>query len=232
MNINLIKPILIVEDDLTMQSRLTEILINLGYEIQNLIFANTLAAANEIISQQTINFALVDLGLPDGNGVTLISQLFHQDNNKIILVISAWSTAEAIISALNAGAIGYVLKERDDFEVQLSIGNVLRGGSPIDPFIARHILSQISHYDLPDKKATQTPDDGVNSVNLENSEFLTPRELEVLTMVAQGLSNREIASISFISRHTVDNHIKNIYRKLAVSNRTKAVHAARSMGII
>lgn len=95
MNINLIKPILIVEDDLTMQSRLTEILINLGYEIQNLIFANTLAAANEIISQQTINFALVDLGLPDGNGVTLISQLFHQDNNKIILVISAWSTAEA-----------------------------------------------------------------------------------------------------------------------------------------
>ncbi len=105
-----------------------------------LCFASTLAAARQLAAQRHYALALVDLGLPDGNGTALIAALRAQDATMGILVISAWSTEEAILQALRAGATGYLLKERDDLEVMLSIRSVLRGGAPIDPFIARRVM--------------------------------------------------------------------------------------------
>src|SRR5690606_27163051 len=103
--------------------------------------AVSLAEARAHLDSQPVAMVLVDLGLPDGNGIELIQALRAQDPALWILVISAWSTEEAILGALRAGATGYVLKERDDLEVSLSIRSVLRGGAPIDPFIARRILT-------------------------------------------------------------------------------------------
>lgn len=142
----------------------------------------------------------------------------------MILVISAWSTQESLFSAIKAGATGYVLKERDDAEVLLSIRSILRGGAPIDPFIAREILKQISE--------TEEPAPEQEIVEGAESSILTNREKEILCLVAQGLSNREIAEQLFVSRYTVESHIKHIYRKLSVTKRTKAVSTARSMGIL
>ena len=172
-----------------------------------------------------MSLALVDLGLPDGNGIELIEQLRAKDSNVLILVISAWSTQNSLFSAIQAGATGYVLKERDDTEVIMAIRSILRGGAPIDPFIAREILSQIS-VQKPQEiaKLFKQPD--------EDIEQLTNREHEILNLVAQGLSNREIAEQLFVSRYTVESHIKHIYRKLSVSKRTKAVSTARSLGIL
>ena len=137
-------PVLIVEDEDLIQERLRKILAELGYDNDGLIFAKNLKEAFLHIEQQHISLALVDLGLPDGNGIELIEKLRAQDSSALILVISAWSTQESLFSAIKAGATGYVLKERDDAEVLLSIRSILRGGAPIDPFIAQEILKQIS----------------------------------------------------------------------------------------
>ena len=217
-------PVLIVEDEGLIQERLRNILAELGYDNDGLIFAKNLKEAFLHIEQQHISLALVDLGLPDGNGIELIEKLRAQDSSALILVISAWSTQESLFSAIKAGATGYVLKERDDAEVLLSIRSILRGGAPIDPFIAQEILKQISASVITGAKDGKSLDSDVA--------LLTNRETEILDLVAQGMSNKEIAEQLFISKYTVESHIKHIYRKLSVTKRTKAVSTARSLGIL
>ena len=217
-------PVLVVEDEEIIQLRLRQILTELGYKHDELLFAKNVKESIEIIDTHPISLALVDLGLPDGNGVEIIEKIRSLEGNTMILVISAWSTQESLFSAIKAGATGYVLKERDDAEVLLSIRSILRGGAPIDPFIAREILKQIS----------ETEEAAPEQEVVEGAEIsiLTNREKEILCLVAQGLSNREIAEQLFVSRYTVESHIKHIYRKLSVTKRTKAVSTARSMGIL
>ena len=217
-------PVLIVEDEGLIQERLRNILAELGYDNDGLIFFFFLKEAFLHIEQQHISLALVDLGLPDGNGIELIEKLRAQDSSALILVISAWSTQESLFSAIKAGATGYVLKERDDAEVLLSIRSILRGGAPIDPFIAQEILKQISASVITGAKDGKSLDSDVA--------LLTNRETEILDLVAQGMSNKEIAEQLFVSKYTVESHIKHIYRKLSVTKRTKAVSTARSLGIL
>ncbi len=171
---------------------------------------------------------LVDLGLPDGNGTELIAEMHAEDPSLAILVISAWSTEDAILAALRAGATGYVLKERDDLEVSLSIRSVLRGGAPIDPFVARRIIEE-----LRPRPASPPNAGGPEAGDSANpGETLSPRESQILRLVSEGLGNREIAEELFLSRYTVECHVKHIYRKLAVSSRTRAIHAARTRGLL
>ena len=213
-------PVLIVEDDALMRQRLSRILGEIGYAREAVIFSVSLAEARAHLGSQPVAMVLVDLGLPDGNGIELIQELRTQDPTLWILVISAWSTEDAILGALRAGATGYVLKERDDLEVSLSIRSVLRGGAPIDPFIARRILTLLPAAPL--HKPADTSE----------AEALSARESEILEWVSRGLSNREIAEQLTISRYTVECHIKRIYRKLAVSSRTRAVSEARQRGLL
>ena len=170
---------------------------------------------------------MVDLNLPDGNGIEFISTLNKYDPTIPILVISAWSTEDAIFNALSSGATGYVLKERDDLEITFSIRSILRGGAPIDPFIAQKILKQLQFNE---NNITSTVEK--NALALENEGRLSKRELEILELVSQGLSNKEIANHLNLSRYTVESHIKHIYRKLAVRNRSKAVDTARNLGLL
>ncbi|PWB14791.1 DNA-binding response regulator [Acinetobacter sp. AM] len=219
-------PVVILEDEPIIQNRLRRILTELGYENETLHFVSNLKEAFEKIEEIPVSLALVDLGLPDGNGVEFIEKLRERDSSALILVISAWSTQSSLFSAIKAGATGYVLKERDDAEVLLAIRSILRGGAPIDPFIAREILNQIAVQENSHDKSQQQEALPVDM------EALTNREKEILDLVAQGLSNREISEQLFVSRYTVESHIKHIYRKLSVSKRTKAVSAARTLGII
>jgi DNA-binding NarL/FixJ family response regulator len=215
-------PVLVVEDEPLLQTRLCAVLQSLGYERDALLVASSLAEARACVQAQPVALALVDLQLPDGNGRELIEQLRADDPGLGILVVSAWSSEESILGALRAGATGYVLKERDDIEVSLSIRSVLRGGAPIDPFIARRIL------ELLPPAAPKAAD--VALAPLE--EALSEREIEILRLVADGLSNREIAAQLFLSHHTVESHAKRVYRKLAVSSRMGAVREARSRGLL
>ncbi len=196
-------PVLVVEDEEIIQFRLRKILIDLGYANDVLLFAKNVKEAFAFLEQQPISLALIDLGLPDGNGIEIIEKIRALESNALILVISAWSTQESLFGAIKAGATGYVLKERDDAEVLLSIRSILRGGAPIDPFIAREILRQIAASEH--EAAVIAP----QSSEAEPS-LLTVRENEILNLVAQGLSNREIEEQLFVSRYTVESHIKHI----------------------
>lgn len=225
--INLIAPVLIVEDDSFMQQRLRLILLDIGYADKDLHFMGSIAEVERLVDYRQVALALIDLGLPDGNGIVLIEKLSQLRAEIPVLVISAWSTENMIINALQAGATGYILKERDDIELKVSIRSVLKGGAPIDPFIARHILNKIPlQTDTPAEAVTGTAGQELHAVNL------TQREHQILNLVASGLSNQEIANHIFLSRHTVETHIRSVYRKLAVTNRTKAISRAREMGLL
>lgn len=217
-------PVLIVEDEYVIQCRLKNILKDLGYSDEVLLFANNVREAEYLLQQEPFCLALIDLGLPDGNGISIIEKIQELGSQTLILVVSAWSTQDSLLKAIKAGATGYVLKERDDTEVSLAIRSILRGGAPIDPFIAREILKQISSSEPSSSLEQIVPD--------PEQESLTQREKEILSLVAQGLSNREIADELCVSRYTVESHIKHIYRKLSVSKRTKAVSTARHLGIL
>lgn len=214
-------PVLVVEDEPLMRQRLRHVLTELGYPADAIEIAHNLATARACIKAQPIAMALVDIGLPDGSGIELIQELREQDAGLNILVISAWSTEDIILAALRAGATGYVLKERDDMEIAFSIRSVLRGGAPIDPFIARRILELV-----PDTQQPVAPVENREEVGLSG------RETEILHLVAEGLTNREIAERLFISRYTAECHIKHIYKKLAVSSRTRAINEARQRGLL
>ncbi|WP_180104307.1 response regulator transcription factor [Acinetobacter sp. YH12108] len=217
-------PVLIVEDEYVIQCRLKNILKDLGYSDEVLLFANNVREAEYLLQQEPFCLALIDLGLPDGNGISIIEKIHELGSQTLILVVSAWSTQDSLLKAIKAGATGYVLKERDDTEVSLAIRSILRGGAPIDPFIAREILKQIS---------SSEPSSSLEQIVLDpEQESLTQREKEILSLVAQGLSNREIADELCVSRYTVESHIKHIYRKLSVNKRTKAVSTARHLGIL
>ena len=102
-------PVLVVEDEEIIQLRLRKILIDLGYTDDVLLFAKNVKEAFALIEEQPISLALVDLGLPDGNGLEIIEKISLLESNTLILVISAWSTQESLFAAIKAGATGYVL---------------------------------------------------------------------------------------------------------------------------
>lgn len=218
-------PVLLVEDELPIQERLLKIMCELGYSPGFIHVAGTLAQARKLAATRQFALALVDLGLPDGNGCDLIAELRQSNPSLSILVISAWSTQETILRALHAGATGYLLKERDDLEVMLSIRSVLRGGAPIDPFIARHILAELP-------QAKNEDSDAAAPAPVQTPSILTAREAQILSLVADGKSNRDIAEHLLISRYTVECHITHIYRKLEVSSRTKAINQGRLRGLL
>lgn len=230
-------PVLVVEDEPLLQQRLHGILRQLGYASDALLHAASLGDARACLASQPVSLALVDLMLPDGSGLDLIAQMRAESPDMGILVVSAWSSEEAILSALRAGATGYVLKERDDIEVSMSIRSVLRGGAPIDPFMARRILQLLPLGDVTAARAPVTaaevaPATPAMTLTTAQGETLSDREGQILRLVADGLTNREIAERLFLSRYTVESHIKRIYRKLAVSSRTMAVRAGRARGVV
>lgn len=220
-------PVLVVEDNPLVRNRLERLLLQLGYVPDALVMVGSLNEARRYVADEAdhaVSLALIDLGLPDGNGAELIAELHAKIPNLPMLVISAWSTQEAILTALRAGAIGYVLKERDDLEIAVALRSVLRGGAPIDPFIARRIIDELPALAVTPAPAGDTPPSA--------DAGLSQRESTILHLVVEGMNNREIAERLFLSRYTVESHIKNVYRKLSVSSRTQAAHEARRLKLV
>jgi DNA-binding NarL/FixJ family response regulator len=224
-------PALIVEDDPTMQQRIARLLADIaigdseGKDAQPSI-AGSLAAARDMLARQEFAIALVDIGLPDGNGCELIAWLHEHRPQTQALVISAWGHEDTVLAALRAGAIGYLLKEREDIELSLSLKSIQRGGAPIDPAIAKRILTLMAaHVPAP---AAQTAPPSVQA----SSAHLSDREFEILKLVASGFTNREIAGLVSLSKLTIEGYTKAIYRKLAVGSRAAAVFEAKSLGLL
>lgn len=218
-------PALIVDDELAVRERLAALLASTGVEIDAIALAQSIAEAKTILQAQPIALTLVDIGLPDGNGLELIEWLRQAVAGCNAVVITTFGTQDLIVQALRAGAVGYLLKERDDAEILASLQSIGRGGAVIDPFVAKHILHLIATVPLLPAVQSATTGEVL-------AEPLTRREDEILHWVAQGLISREIAEKLSRSTATVEDHVKNILRKLRVNTRTQAIYQARSLGLL
>ena len=214
-----LRRVLVVEDNAPGQRRLCELLGAIVGEGLVTTIAGSVADARSAANAGAFDIALVDIGLPDGNGVDLIAWLQAWHPGVACLVITAFGDGDTVLAALRAGAIGYLLKDRDDAELSLALQNIQRGGAPIDPFVARRILAA-----LPGAAPVAKP--GVAG------DALSGRECQILDLVAHGHNNRQIAELTGLSRFTIEDYTKRIYRKLAVGSRAAAVFEAHARGLL
>jgi NarL family two-component system response regulator LiaR len=158
---------------------------------------------------------LLDLVMPRMGGLEAISEIKEGDPEARILVLTSFAEDEKVFPAIKAGALGYLLKDSSPQQLLQAIREVYRGESSLHPAVARKLIQEISQpSDLPPTK-----------------EPLTERELEVLRLVAQGLSNQEIGDRLFISERTVRNYVSSILNKLHLANRVQAALYALREGL-
>lgn len=214
--------VFLVEDDEPTLRRMAGI-ISSQKHLKLAATASSCAEASLWLTNNTLDVLLTDLGLPDGNGKQLIKQTRALHPRAEIMVISRFGDENSVVESIKVGASGYLLKDESEDYIQESIDQLLQGGSPISPAIARYILDYFQSNEL----AGVSVDSSYTS-----DELLTPKEKLVLQYLSRGYSNKEIASSLFISPHTVASHIKHIYRKLEVNSRNEAVFEGYKMGQI
>lgn len=203
---------MVVEDDPIILERLSNIVRNNDRLLLH-TNASTVATAKTALLNNPPDVLLVDLDLPDGNGLELIQLVHDKGYETAIMVISVFGDEWHILKAIAAGASGYLLKDDESIQIETAIIDLAGGGAPISPSIARHLMK---HF-RPEEQLL---------------EKLTKREQQVLQKVAKGYTTQEIAEMEGLSYHTVATHVKNIYRKLSVNSRAEAVFEALKMNLI
>lgn len=210
--------VLLVEDDAPVRDRLARILE--GWDNGILVAAcGTLSDAIQVIDRERIDLLITDVRLPDGSGVAAINRLKTLSPDAEAMVISVLADERTVLDAIQAGAAGYLHKDAYAIDLLEAVNDLLAGHSPISSSIARLLVRRLAGHETTDRQ----PD--VPS-------GLTTREMDILKHIARGLTYEEIASRLEISRNTVPVHIRNIYRKLSVNNRSQAVYEARERGIL
>ena len=171
-----------------------------------------------LVSAIKFDLALVDLGLPDGSGVDVVSALREHQPETQSVVVSIHDDDEHLFPALQAGAFGYILKEQARELIIEQLQRISQGEPPLSPSIARKVIAYFAAQAKP-------PVDTLPHVSL------TERESEVLLRVAKGFTLPEIGVQLGLSRHTIADYVKQIYRKLNVSSRAEAALEAQRMGL-
>ena len=167
------------------------------------------------------DLVLVDISLPDKSGIQLIRELRKVDPNMKVLVVTMHSKVDYIAESFQAGASGYVVKESAAEGLLKGIDTVLNGGYFLDSAVSPQVVEKL--MTLPAKDAT---------IRDANYDSLTPREQEILRLLAEGLNTREIADKLCISSKTVENHRTNIMHKLNLQNPIDLVRYAAKIGLI
>jgi len=176
------------------------------------------AQAVALVAEHQPNVAVLDIQMPVMTGIEATRQIKAEHPDIRVLVLTAYDDDPYIFALLQAGASGYVLKTADSGELVHAVRAVHRGESALDPAVAQKVVQQLT---------SGRPLGAQASV-----EALTDREVEVLRLVARGLTNRAIGQELGISDRTVQGHLANIYGKLNVGSRTQAVTQALKQGWI
>lgn len=209
---------LIVEDQPVTRDRLVAVVGSAFGEVE-IVHAGSLRESRAWLEQDTraggLWLCLLDLGLPDGSGISLISELRQVAPQALVVVATIYDDDVHLFEALAAGAAGYLLKDEHVAAMASYLKRIESGEPPLSPSIARRLLGHFHES----RKASPEPADDVT---------LTGRETETLTLLARGLTIGEAAQTLTLSPQTVAGYVKVIYQKLNVSTRAQAtLHAVR-----
>jgi len=210
----------LVEDDAGMRGRFEQAIA----AAPHLSLACALSSAREInawLADHPVDVLLVDLGLPDGSGIDVIGHCLRLQPACEVMVITMFGDEANMMKAFSAGAKGYLLKDGTEEDLGAHITQLRNGGSPMSPIIARRLLGRLG----PGRAIPR-------AIGTPAATPLSPKEAEVLSLVARGFSYGEVAGLMKISAHTVHTHARNIYGKLSVNSKTEAVFEARQLGLL
>lgn len=219
--------VLIVEDDPETRSHFARA-IECCAGLRLITAVGTCAEARRVLKDTPPDVLLVDLQLPDGNGVELIRETRCDLPATLILVISVFADESTVIDSVMAGASGYLLKDGTTDQIAASVLELVTGGSPLSAQVARYVLRLAQTPLAPPSSPERTP----ARRGKQHIPNLTQREISVLELLSKGFSSTEIADLLGISRHTVITHSRNIHRKLEVTSRSAAIFEALSLGLI
>ncbi|MBM2841812.1 MAG: response regulator receiver [Bacteroidetes bacterium] len=152
---------------------------------------------------------LMDIGLPGMNGIEGVREIKAVAPSVEVVILTVFEDSEKVFQAISAGASGYLHKSATLETIVESLKSILAGGAPINPQIARRMLEMFAQFSAP-----------------HANYHLSPREKEILRLLVDGLTKKEIADKLFLSFHTIDNHLRNMYGKLQVQSRSGAVAKA------
>ena len=161
---------------------------------------------------------LVDIGLPDGSGLDLVPEIKDAADAKV-LIVTSFGDRQTVVSAIRAGADGYLLKDSSPEEITEGIEVTLAGGAPVSATAAVYLLERL-----------RNSDELVEPAETDEDVQLKEREIELLNLFARGLTYKEAASAMGIAPLTINNYVKSIYSKLAVHSRSEAVFEALKTG--
>jgi DNA-binding NarL/FixJ family response regulator len=195
--------VLVVDDHPVLRSGLEQ-LVSGAADMEVVGTASDGGVALDRVRETAPDVVLMDLQMPGVDGVTATRTILAETTGTQVLVLTSFSDGERIVAALDAGAVGYLLKDADPDDVLDGIRAVSRGESPINPRAARELLGARS------------------GGSAEASVQLTPREIEVLTLVREGLANKQIARRLGITERTVKAHLTSTFSRIGVRDRTQA----------
>ncbi|MBS0454199.1 MAG: response regulator transcription factor [Proteobacteria bacterium] len=211
----------LVEDDPGMREALERVI----RAEPSLRFAYGASTATEMLAwfaAHPVDVLLVDLGLPDRPGLEVIRACRELQPACATMVLTIFGDEVNMLSAFEAGASGYLLKDGTEADLAAHILSLHAGGSPMSPSIARKLLVRWRGQGPSAQPAAGT----------EGADTLSPRETEVLSLIARGFTYAEVASRMGVLLSTVQSHVRNIYGKLDVHNKAEALFEARQLGIL
>jgi DNA-binding NarL/FixJ family response regulator len=209
----------VVADD---QTAVREGLVLLLDLVDDITVVGSAADGDEAVRQvveQDADVALMDLRMPRCDGVTATARIRAEHPRTQIVVLTTYAEDADILSALNAGALGYLTKDAGRLQIAQAVRAAAAGQSVLDPQVRERLLAAASGAHLSTSDTSSLPDG------------LTTREAEVLGLIAAGLSNREIAGRLFVSEATVKSHINRLFAKTGVRDRAQAVQYAYRHGL-
>jgi DNA-binding NarL/FixJ family response regulator len=216
------KNVLVVEDDV-LTARGFAYSLGAVPTLSLVAVVHTAGEAIRFLENNTVDVCLVDLGLPDASGLTVVRFAAGLPKPVHTLVVTVFGDETNVLAAIGAGASGYLLKDALTVSVAHEVESLLQGGSPLSPSVARLLLERL-RVPLPVTAALPT--------SVMEKVVLSARETEVLSLIARGCTYKEVSSALAISNVTVASHLKNTYQKLAVHSKNEAVYEASKMGLI
>jgi len=183
--------------------------------------AGSASEALDAMESKGVDVALVDVRMPDLDGLDLLHQMKERWPDVPVIMLTSFDHAQYVRRALAEGAAGYMLKDAtpEDLEQAINVA-ISGGGNVLSPKVIQNLFDEMEGGSWSDEREARRA-----------SSALTQRETDILSLLAEGRSNRDISRALFLSEKTVKAHLASVFRKLGVTNRTQAAMAAVSMGI-